>query len=267
MRPAGLDATAFTLFCPKCGTEEGEFLYKLGMQLVHRGESTRFALTVVNVDDVYSWWLTFCSNGPRPLSNVRRAVRSWLDKDYRAPKEYEIFTLTPAIQRRLGWGDARTDDAFVSALLNELHALKWHPMTGHTSRDSCMFTQARVDLAVEELPCRVPGIDLPYRFLTCDAQHTKYKEALANIGNGGRWCGHHWAVPDPTTFVPSVGLSSIDDAMPRFSLEGTMSRLSLGDMASRPSLENGSRPSLEDAQAIQDNKLAMQSIQDQQKFD
>jgi len=159
LRRAGSDATAFVLYCPGGNICVARFLDYLGNHLVHNGVVTRFAITAEKVDDGYNWWFTVCCREPRPLSNIRRSFRTCLEKDHRAPKRYEVFTLTPTIQRRLGWGDARTDDAFVSALVNELHTLKWHPTHGSYAVND-EFTQARSDLAAEELMLRVPGLDL-----------------------------------------------------------------------------------------------------------
>ena len=108
-----------------------------------------------------------CSE-PRELFSIQRYLKKGLAKAHNTPQSYEILALTPALQRRLGWGDARTNDAFVTALVNELHVLKWLPTFGsYALADE--LTQARSDLAAEEVLLRVPGLDFPRRFLTCEA--------------------------------------------------------------------------------------------------
>ena len=112
----------------------------------------------------------------------------------------------------------------MSALVDELHGLGWHPTTGScVTRTGCELTEARSDLAAEELLLRVPGLDLPRRFLMCDAQHTKHRDAMV-FGNPTQMleafgCGLRWALPAPM-MEPGSELSAIED---------TMARLSLGD--------------------------------------
>ena len=152
--------------------------------MVHTGFAVRFALVREMCDAVDvggGYCLVFRCGKATESNHARRYMQSGLAKVRDAPVGYEVLPLTPGLQRRLGWGDVRTDDAFVTALINELHTLKWSPEYGSYLRAD-EFTRARSDLAAQELLLRVPGIDIPRRFLSCETQLAKNKALTETQG-------------------------------------------------------------------------------------
>ena len=93
------------------------------------------------------WWLVLTRGCETKAAHVKQWLRKRLPPECHLDVEH-VETLTPFMQRRLGWGDARTTAELLEALRRE-SALP--PARGDDLLD------ARLELAAEELNLRVPA--------------------------------------------------------------------------------------------------------------
>ena len=76
----GSEPTAFTVFCPDGDKDTLCFLNHFGEHLMHKGEITRFAITLevggIKKKPKHNCWLIVSTSGPRPLANVQRSFKN-----------------------------------------------------------------------------------------------------------------------------------------------------------------------------------------------
>ena len=93
----------------------------------------------------WEWWLVLSLASPQSVYNFKNYLRT------RVPLDLEgMTTLTPWLQRRLGWGDARTTPELLEALKEEAR------MRPRNLGELCGLLSARRDVAKAELRLRQP---------------------------------------------------------------------------------------------------------------
>ena len=93
-----------------------------------------------------AWWLVLTRSSGTKASNVKQWLRGRLPPDCRLDVD-QLLTLTPMLQRRLGWGDVRTSPELLEALRRERALL---------DRGSDLVWERR-ELAAQELRLRESG--------------------------------------------------------------------------------------------------------------
>ena len=139
-------------------TRPARALDAVGSCMVAQGFATNYAVAEASGDigiRETTWWLIFLCGQATQLDHVQR----WLDKrcqrTRQPPALSKVVHLTPLLQRRLLWGDARTTPAIVDSFTAELKALGWTESLGSGAiRDG--FAATRADLTAQELLLRVP---------------------------------------------------------------------------------------------------------------
>ena len=99
-------------------TRPARALEAVGNCMVAQGFATNYAVAeasgVIGISET-TWWLIFLCGQATQLDHVQR----WLDKrcqrTRQPPALSKVVHLTPLLQRRLLWGDARTTPAIVDS--------------------------------------------------------------------------------------------------------------------------------------------------------
>ena len=88
-------------------------LGSIAKELTKRAYGTKCQIQAVAiVEEVDTqWWLVLGLASPQPMQNVKSYLRTRVPLDL-----VRMTTLTPWLQRRLGWGDARTTPELLEAL-------------------------------------------------------------------------------------------------------------------------------------------------------
>ena len=119
----------------------------VGRGMVAQGFATNYAIAEASGEIETTWWLIFLCGQATQLDHVQR----WLNIRCQRTREplalSKVVHLTPLLQRRLLWGDARTTPAIVDNLNAELKAL------GPSIRGLALD---RAELTEQELLLRVP---------------------------------------------------------------------------------------------------------------
>ena len=108
---------------------------------------TKYKLQAVAIveEPMKEWWLVLSLASPQTAQHTKNYLRT------RVPLDLEgMTTLTPWLQRRLGWGDARTTPELLEALKEEAR------MRPRNLGELCGLLSARRDVAKAELRLRQP---------------------------------------------------------------------------------------------------------------